>query len=199
VAADSKAEPALKVTTLATLAEKAENVEGLTKVVEISKSQPDNDSFGRSPLSVTQVGISESSVDGKSTVLFTEWQAAVTLTQRGQPTEAQLVQALVAGKALSRAIWTEGDVETATRLIDDRLSPLVTAMLAAPRPSGHDPGLQAIAEFASDFYGECALRAPEACGSPGDRRMSYRAELSAAVRPRLAGTELAFYAHQLGG
>jgi len=196
LAEGSKADPALKVTAIGTLAQGAENPEELHKVVELSKSQTGHDSFGRSPLAVAQVGASESNVGGKSLLLFAEWQAGLA-SLGAHPSEAQVMQTLVAGKALSRAIWTESDVGTASRLIDGPLSALIATVLAAASSGKTPVDLQVVAEFASDFFSECRERAPAACSVQDDRRLSYRVQLSAAIRPRLAGTELAFYIPRL--
>lgn len=197
LAEGSKADPVLKVTALGTLAQDAGNPEELHEVVERSKSHTEHDSFGRSALAIAQVGASESNVDGKSVVLFGEWQAGLA-SLGARPSEAQLMQTLVAGKALSRAIWTESDVGTASRLIDGQLSALIATMLKAASPGQAPAELQVLAEFASDFFSECQERAPAACSVQDDRRLSYRVQLSAAIRPRLAGTELAFYIPRLG-
>ena len=98
-------------------------------------------------------------------------------------------------KSLSHAIWTENSPATAARLIDDRLAPLIRGLLGSQLPG---PALQVIAEFASDFFSACTQRSSDACLVPGDRRMVFRVELSVSIRPRLAGTDLEFYAAQMG-
>ncbi len=198
-APDSQADPTLKVASVGALAGSAEDAEELTKAVELARTEPAQDAFGRTALNVAQVRASESAVDGKSLVLFGEWKAMLDRLAADTPAEEQLLQALVTGKAFSRALWTEADPATAARVIDEGLAPaILKALSGTVKSSEPNAQLQAIAEFAADFHDECALRAPSACSVPDDRRTTYAAELASMLRPRLADTELAFYAQRLG-
>jgi len=193
---DSKAEPTLKVASVGALAENAQSTEQLTEAVDLARTTPEPDAFGRSALNVAQTRASESSVDGKSLVLFEEWKMALSRIDDGPAPEPLLLQALIAGKAFSRALWTEGDRQTAAQLIDGRLAPTIVALLGRTDEPSQPALLQALAEFASDYCQECSTRAPNACSIAGDRRTSYATELATLVRPKLEGS-LAFYAHHL--
>jgi len=178
-APDSKAEPTLKVASVGALAERAQTTAELTKAVDLARSEPEQDAFGRTALNVAQARASESEVDGKSTVLFEAWQTALAQLRGGAPTEAVLLQTLATGKAFSRALWTEANPQTAAQLIEDALAPAIASSLAAVGPGSEQVALlQALAEFASDYCQECAMRAPAACTSGGDRRITYQAELA---------------------
>jgi hypothetical protein len=183
----------LRVTALRSLGQHAKDLDSLEATVTAAAVEPEVDEYGRDSAVAARVGASESSVSGKSLVLCVDWEQRVLLApQQGEP---ELVRAMVAGKALARALLTDTDAGSAGRCIAEHLQPLAEATIRAQPVETRQ--VQLLAELASDLKGECAIRPEPACIDPRDRRSTYGAELAKLLLPLVATPELAHYGSTL--
>jgi hypothetical protein len=181
-------DPTLRATALRAMGQYAEDEASLRETIAAAAEQPEVDRFGRDVRVAARVGVSESSVLGKSLVLCVDWKQRVSVA--AQQSEDELVSSLVAGKAFARALLSDADARAAARCIDEQLAPLISGLsqgAAAPQQ------LQLVAELSTDLKGECSLRPEPACVDPNDRRSRYGVELAQIVRPLLPGTGLEHY------
>ena len=140
-------EAELRVTALRSLGQTAQDTAALEETLSAASDQPEVDSYGRDTLAAARVGASESNVPGKSLVLCADWRARA-VAARGLA-EQELVRALVSGKALARALLSDGDAAAAARCIDDEIAPLLSALGGVPVVELQR--LQLLAELATDL------------------------------------------------
>jgi hypothetical protein len=186
-------DPTLKVTSVRVAAIHAEDKDTLTRLQTEARRAIGPDKHGRNMIDVAAVAASESKVAQKSAVVLSSWEVGVTQLLAEGSGDELLGHAMVAGIAAAHAIWTEQDVEFVADLLGGRVLPFVQAALGQAKSAGNQAVTQAVADFASAFRGDCALRDNDACSVPGDPRLAFAGELGTILAPYVVDSELAFY------
>ena len=186
-------DPRLALTAMRIAGTHAEDRAALEELAETAKRPFATDELGRNAQDLAHVGISESKVSGKSAVMLGSWEQALRRQVAAATPEEELLRTLVLGKALVRALWTEGDPELAAGLLHQRVLPMVKATLVAASAQKNLNPLQVIGDFSLEFRRECTSRPVSVCDDSADPRVEFAPLLAAIVAPYLVNTEMSFY------